>query len=55
MYPIVVSIEEQKWQISCKSSQVDYTLIPEADAWRLPHNCPLWLKGQERPESGDQD
>lgn len=32
MYPIVISFGEQKWQISCKSSQVDYTLIPEADA-----------------------
>lgn len=32
MYPIVISFGELKWQISCKSSQVDYTLIPEADA-----------------------
>lgn len=32
MYPIVILFGEQKWQIGCKSSQVDYTLIPEADA-----------------------
>lgn len=54
MYPIVISFGEQKWQISCKSSQVDYTLISEADAWRAPHNCPLRLKGQECPELGDE-
>lgn len=32
MNPIVILFGEQKWQIGCKSFQVDYTLIPEADA-----------------------
>lgn len=49
MYPIVIWLKEQKWQISLKSAQVDYPLISKAHALRDPHNCCLRLREQERP------
>lgn len=49
MYPTVIWLGEQKWQIRLKSVQVDYALISKAHALRVSYNCRLWFGGPTAP------
>lgn len=49
MYPPVIWLGEQKWQVSLKSAQVDHPLIPKAHALKDSHNCCLRFRGTGVP------